>query len=164
MTRQISCSGWTVETGATGFVDLEDARITMTHADRPGLMFMLTLDGALWLARHLQGAVREMREGFENRHNPYAGKALRLTVRADVPAREGHRWLRRAPDTGTLDSGYAIGANIDAAWSSGESTETHAPYILATVKWLAENPGHPFDVFICDAAGMPEWDPDAAAE
>ena len=114
----------------------------------------LTLDDVEELVRVLTGAAHDARLAAQI-GKPYYGQALRLTVKAAVTVREIQRWTSKALAS---DVHFTIDNMLHALRTDGHCEETHRPNIERVMGWLAENPGHPFDVFICDAADMPEWE------
>lgn len=168
-TGEMTASGPKQGTGAwmvtsswpLGFENLADARITLTRDGWVG-GHILTLENARDLAHVVAKVERAAQTAFEDAHNPYFGKALRLTVRDGVSVRALHKWQRASEVPIDWPCGGMVEHHVNTALITGAATEMAAQYIKATVEWLAENPGHPFDVFICGAADMPEWDPDAA--
>jgi hypothetical protein len=159
-------AGWTVE-AVPGTITLmpdeedDDGYVKI----KSGLMdIVLSADDADWLAKAISKTL-DAAYSERERRQPYYKKALRLTVRTDITVGELRRWRRQArKDISANSAHYAIGDTLSTLVETHENTTTWAPSIEILMGWLAGYDSHPFDVFICDAADMPEWDPDAADE
>ena len=95
---------------------------------------------------------KRIMDRVEQAAHPYYGKALRVTVKQGTPLEIAQKWMR------LLNVRSDLLQCLRSALTDGEYTETGYKRIDTLMHHLAENPGHPFDVFICDAADMPEWE------